>query len=240
MLVGRVGCNQRLDQGPGLQSTVMFANFGHLVLSLEVENFSKGKFRAWVVLRDARRRGSFIGVSNARIATLMALHILPRFLSWSFWFCSDCELLLDILRSKDLYDHGRRSICRDSLPIGDPYRRAHEGRASELVLLGYRTSLDGRSSWWMEFDFRGSDDSAVGPAFSAPAVFLLIRFAIGLECFVDVAAHARIGRLGSPECRTVMYFEGSTFPLMDQAVFDFFLERWLDTQRAPFQPGLVG
>ena len=121
----------------------------------------------------------------------------------------------------------------------------------------------------MEFDFRGSDDSAVGLAFSAPAVFLLIRFAIGLECFVDVAAQclflpihcslsfgescpaagvilnfllcsARIGRLGSPECRTVMYFEGSTFPLMDQAVFDFFLERWLDTQRAPFQPGLVG
>ncbi|KAF2592137.1 hypothetical protein F2Q70_00042532 [Brassica cretica] len=143
-------------------------------------------------------------------------------------------------------------------------------RASELVMLGYRIPLDGGSSWRMEFDFWGSNGSAVGSAFSVPPAFPLIRSGIRSECFADVAAQCRfrpircslsfggscpaagvvVGflpcsvrteRLGSPECRTDRRFEGSTFLLTDRGVYDFFLERLqLDTLRVPSQPGLVG
>ncbi|KAF2563286.1 hypothetical protein F2Q70_00016419 [Brassica cretica] len=63
-----------------------------------------------------------------------------------------------------------------------------DGRASELVLLGYRTLLDGGSSWRMEFDFCGSNGLAAGSAFSVPLAIPLIRSGIGSEGFVDVAA----------------------------------------------------
>ncbi|KAF3536288.1 hypothetical protein F2Q69_00021141 [Brassica cretica] len=121
----------------------------------------------------------------------------------------------------------------------------------------------------MDFDFWGSDGSAAGSAFLVPPVFPLIHSGIGLECFVDVAAQCRfcpircslsfggschaagvvvsfllcsvqIEHLGCPECRTDRYSEGSTFPLTDRGVFDFFLERLqLDALRVPSQPGLV-
>ncbi|KAF3599141.1 hypothetical protein F2Q69_00035375 [Brassica cretica] len=117
-LVGGAGCNQRLDQGLGLQSAVkniailgykksikleqrsrlsdsyavfgsslicfdrvnrvakfrasvgkvysffafVFADSGHLMLSLEVGDFPKGRPRIWVVSSNARRRSSFIEV----------------------------------------------------------------------------------------------------------------------------------------------------------------------------------
>ncbi|KAF2574660.1 hypothetical protein F2Q70_00004491 [Brassica cretica] len=86
-LVGGAGCNRRLDQGPGLQLTVKniaifgnrkfneldlrgFADSGHLLLSLEVWDFPKGRPRIWVVSSNAVRRGVWLSDPHEIMSTL--------------------------------------------------------------------------------------------------------------------------------------------------------------------------
>ncbi|KAF3541953.1 hypothetical protein F2Q69_00023445 [Brassica cretica] len=114
VLVGGAGCNQRLDQGPGLQSTVKniaifgyrksnelelrgFADSGHLLLSLEVGDFPKGRPCIWVVSSNTMR-SSFIEVLQ----------------------CSDCYRNVDAYSSFGLSLDSVCGVVPRACPIGSP------------------------------------------------------------------------------------------------------------------------